>query len=246
MLVTHKIFLYWLLYAVLVVFSMSIATVFGLPQLIVSNDHSYLSVLLMLLYVAAEAMAAREVFWLSSIHRQVMETSAWLSSNRLIEIRTNGDLSVDLIARDGDRHIPDGPFSGLIRSMKDKASNSGRGMIEQDGLMDAFVEQMERRTNIASFLASRIVWIGILATIVGVIMAFWPFQQSGMTIDAMRGNLSLFFSGVAVAFIPTAVSFVFKIFLDFNTKIMDDGISEVIEVANRMGASFIIPHLEKR
>jgi hypothetical protein len=88
-------------------------------------------------------------------------------------------------------------------------------------------EKLSRSPALISFLASQIVWFGILATIVGVIIAFWPFLESGLSIENMRTHISEFFSGVAVAFITTALSFVLKIFLETGIYIIDFAISEI-------------------
>jgi hypothetical protein len=155
--------------------------------------------------------------------------------------------ALELVNEHGDGLIlkDTSPFTQLIIAMKsERANNSTNGNLDSMMLMEAFAENLARRSSICSFMATRIVWVGILATIVGVIIAFWPFQQAGMTIDMMRENIAQFFSGVAVAFIPTAVSFVFKIALDFNSAIVDNGVSEIIESAANSSATYIIPYLE--
>lgn len=245
MLITHKIFLYWLLYLSIVLFGTAISLMVGLPQLVLNHDHSYLSVVLIGMYVVAEILAGKQAIWVSKLHRTVNDSMDWFKSNKVISIKNMEDGSVTLYSDNESWSLKPGPFTDLIVSLRDKSRNGKGGYVEQRALIDAFVENLDRRTNIGDFIASRIVWVGILATIVGVIMAFWPFQQQGMSIDAMRSHLGDFFSGVAVAFIPTAVSFVFKIILDFNTKIIQDGISEIIETVTVTGASYIVPHLEK-
>lgn len=242
--ITHKIFLYWLLYLCLIGFAAAIMGLLGLPQLAFAHDKSYLSVSLVAMYFVAEALAGRQAIWVSRQHRNLHDTAVWLRANRIESIRMPQDGSVVLASKDSDWTVIAGPFADLIRGLVEKSTNGPKGKLDQKELIDSFVEHLERRTSIGDFIAARIVWVGILATIVGVIMAFWPFQQAGMTIDAMRANLGDFFSGVAVAFIPTAVSFVFKITLDFNGKIIQDGISEMIEVATRISSSHVVPRLE--
>lgn len=242
--ITHKIFLYWFLYLVIVVFAGTVSVMMGIPQLVMHHDHSYLSLSIVLMYVLAEILAGRQAIWVSRLHRTVSDSAQWLKDNKVISIENLDDGSAVLNGKDGSFRIGPGPFADLIISLRDKSRNGMGGYVEQRVLIDAFIENLDRRTNIGDFIAGRIVWVGILATIVGVIMAFWPFQQQGISIDMMKSHLGEFFSGVAVAFIPTAVSFVFKIVLDFNTKIIQDGISEIIESATIAGTSYIVPHLE--
>lgn len=242
--VTHKIFLYWLLYLALVGFAAVMLTLLGLPQMAFAHDKSYLSVSLVAMYFVAEALAGKQAIWMSRQHRNLQDTADWLKAHKLDSIAYTPNGDIVLGSKESSCTVINGPFADLIKGLADKSRNGTKGRIDQKELMDSFVEHLERRTSIGEFIAARIVWVGILATIAGVIMAFWPFQQAGMSIDAMRSNLGEFFSGVAVAFIPTAVSFVFKITLDFNTKIIQDGMSEMIEVATSISSSHIVPRLE--
>lgn len=222
---------------------MAIMLLLGLPQMAFTHDKSYLSVSLVGMYLIAEVMAGKQAIWISRQHRNLQDTADWLRKNKIESIQTNDGIVV-IISKSSDCTIAAGPFADLIKGLVDKNANGSNGKIDQKELIDSFVEHLERRTSIGEFIAGRIVWVGILATIIGVIMAFWPFQQAGMTIDTMRSNLGAFFSGVAVAFIPTAVSFVFKIMLDFNSKIIHDGVSEMIEIATGITSSHIVPRLE--
>lgn len=242
--VTHKIFLYWLLYLALMGFAAVVMILLGLPQLAFEHDKSYLSVALVAMYFLAEAMSGKQAIWISRQHRNLLETTAWMEGKQLQSLTMVTDGSVIMGAKGSGWTVIPGPFADLIRSLATQRANGPTRKMDQQELLDAFAEHLERRISIGDFIASRIVWVGILATIIGVIMAFWPFQQAGMSIDAMRSNLGEFFSGVAVAFIPTAVSFIFKITLDLNSKILQNGISEMIEMATSLCASHIVPRLE--
>lgn len=244
MLITHKIFLYWLLYVTVIGFCIAISIMTGLPQLVFKHDHSYLSMLLIIMYILAEILSGRQAIWVSNLHKTVTDTKNWLKNNVIVNIKETDEKSVILTSNNSDFQIKSGVFADLLISLKDYSNNCNNQKIDQNILIETFSENLNRKIYIGEFIAGRIVWVGILATIIGVIMAFWPFQQQGITIDMMRSHLGDFFSGVAVAFIPTAVSFVFKIVLDFNTKIIENGASEVIEIVTVTNSSYIIPYLE--
>lgn len=242
--ITHKIFLYWLLYLALIGFAAAVMTLLGLPQLAFEHDTSYLSVALVVMYFLAEIMNGKQAIWISRQHRNLTETMSWLDKNQFNGLSVNTDGSVSLSSKGSSWKVIAGPFSDLIRSLAIQSANGPKRKIDQQELLAAFADNLDRRASIGDFISSRIVWVGILATIVGVIMAFWPFQEAGMSIDSMRSNLGEFFSGVAVAFIPTAISFIFKITLDLNSKILQDGASEMIEMATAVSSSHIVPRLE--
>lgn len=91
------------------------------------------------------------------------------------------------------------------------------------------LESLTNKTTFSDWIASRVEMLGMLATVVGIVWALWPFLQ-GADIERIKSNLSPFFSGVAVAFIPTAVSFAAKILLDCTTKIIDRALDEIREL----------------
>lgn len=250
--IAHKVFLYWLLYIIVVVFAAGAMTLMGLPQIILIHDHSYLSLVLMVMYVFAEFFAGQQAIAISRLHRSVSDGLIWLRSHKLLDMRFDENGGVSMLGEDASGAMAShsyiaSPFTKHLRALSDKTNNTRDGDgIDQHFLIEGFAEGLYRRSSIGDFIASRIVWVGIFATILGVIVAFWPFLQAGLSIEAMKNNIGGFFAGVAVAFIPTAVSFVFKIALDFNSRIVGSGVSEVIEMATESCESHVIPFLERR
>lgn len=109
-------------------------------------------------------------------------------------------------------------------------------------LLTSLADRTYFKVLIGDFVGSRITWVGILATVVGVIMALWPFvSKIGVDTETLRNNLGPFFQGVAVAFIPTAVSFVFKIALDFNSRILTSGANELLETVTEISEVYVLP-----
>src|SRR5262249_34573578 len=122
-------------------------------------------------------------------------------------------------------------------------ANAGQRRIRQNTIIDVTADWLYSRAMIADFIGTRIVWVGILATILGVIMAFWP-MINGVSVDLMKANIGQFFGGIAVAFIPTAVSFVCKIVLDFNTRIIASGVRDLIDKIACVSETDVLPFLD--
>lgn len=247
--VAHKIILYWLLYLSVIVFSAGVLLLLGLPQIAVRNDHAYLSLGLLVAYFTAEMLSGIKTVALSRLHLRATKALEWLKANKLIGLYVESDGTVVMSSNRG---VPAcalpsaSPITQHVRAIIDKARNGRDGApVNQRILLDAFADSLYIRTSIGDFIASRIVWVGIFATVIGVILTFWPFMQSGMSIDNMKNNAALIFAGIAVAFIPTAASFVFKIALDFNTRLIVSGTNEVIDALTMATESYIIPFLER-
>lgn len=239
---THRVFLFWLFYLVLVVFGLAVLFYLGLPQLALHYDHSYLTLALFAMYGLAEVLSGRQA-WIVSCQNQIADTVVgWLSQRRLTGIVVNRDNSVVLSSNDSRLDVPASAIAEHLTLLSVKA-NAGQRQIRQNTIIDVTADRLYSRTMIADFLGSRIVWIGILATILGVIMAFWPMID-GVSLDAMRSNLSQFFGGIAVAFIPTAVSFVCKIMLDFNTRIIASGVRDLIDKIACVSETDVLPFLD--
>ena len=251
---THKVFLFWLLYFVIVIFGWGVLIYLGLPQIAIHYDHSYLTYLLFGLYFTAEVLSARQAWKISKENQIADNVMEWFSKHKLHETAIHIDGSMSLISKeivkekpDFDVHkIPKSTMAEHFSLLVNKA-NANQKRIRQDTIIDVIADRIYEKTMIAEFISARIVWIGILATILGVIMAFWPMID-GVSIDTMKTNLGAFFGGIAVAFIPTAVSFVFKIVLDFNSKIVAGGVRDLIDkiaCASETDLLPVIDHEEK-
>jgi hypothetical protein len=98
-----------------------------------------------------------------------------------------------------------------------------------------------QRVLTADFFGMVIEKIGILGTIVGVIWVFWPFMTAGVSVESMKEHVSEIFGGIAVAFIPTAVSFCLSILLDVQIRILHIGLLDLWDATqegNRLARSF--------
>lgn len=241
---THHVFLAWLLYSVTVALTGLGLLYLDIPQRAVLADQSYLTLLLLVLYGAAEALSARQAWRISQAMRLISDLQAWLQRHPLTGLQcATTDQSVVLLSDTALYHLPASAIAGHVRALR--AIASGGRAVDQRLLVEVLAERLYAPVTVIECIAGRIVWIGILATILGVILAFWPLLGSGMAIDTIRAKLGLFFAGIAVAFIPTAASFVFKIALDSGGKILTAGIAEVINRVVQTSATAIIPLLDR-
>lgn len=254
MVLTHKIFLLWLLYFVLTIFGWGCLLYLGLPQIALFYDHSYLTYLLFGLYISAEILSGRQAWNVSKENQIADDVIKWFSENTLHDTTINDDGSINLIAKQtmmNNRqcthefvvHSVPSSFIAEHFSLLCTKANANQKRIRQDTIIDIIADRLYHKTMIAEFISARIVWIGILATILGVIMAFWPMID-GVSIDAMKTNLGVFFGGIAVAFIPTAVSFVFKIILDFNSKIISGGVRDLVDKIACASETSLLPIID--
>ena len=241
MLVPHRIFLFWLLYVVIVAFSSSALAYLGLPQIALYYDHSLLTLLLFLMYGIAEVIAGRQAWLISRENRIADHVTEWLKANPLRLIRVRHD-DVLMVSYQTQINIQPSVIGDHFTTLGRMAAG-GQQHLRQEPILDNAADHIYERSLIGDFISTRIVWIGILATILGVIMAFWPMIDGG-SIDTMKNNIGQFFGGIAVAFIPTAVSFVCKVALDFNSRIIAAGVRDLFTKITIASETSVVPFLD--
>lgn len=237
---THKIFLSWLIYFVTVILVASGLYYLNIIQLAVLSDHSYLTELLIGMYLVCETLSLRQSWKISKEHVLATNVSNWLKKNDITGIQIGDNDNVTLLSNGNSYIVKSSEVSRHIISLRDMAA--GRNRVNATILLDVLESNLFKQVSVVEFIAGRVVWIGILATIFGVILAFWPFRHEGL--EGIKLHLTEFFSAIAVAFIPTAASFVFKIALDFGTRIISSGVDEIVTMLARTGETKLLPILE--
>jgi hypothetical protein len=62
--------------------------------------------------------------------------------------------------------------------------------------------------------------IAVASTLVGLVLAFWPFLGI-VDLEMIRGRIGDLISGVAVAFVPSAVAFVAVVCIEINKTLLE-------------------------
>lgn len=216
---TNKLFLSWLVYICVVLALLFVSYVSGLMPFVISLDKSYLTIILCILYGISEIFSFFEF-------RKVN-----LIQNQVATLKSVNDVLQPSI------------FKNFIDSIKERKKNGGDKNVFL--LSESFTDKLYISLSTIYFFSSKIVWFGIFATIVGIILSFLPFLSEGLTADTIKNNMTTFFSGVAVAFIPTAISFVFKIALDISTEILSRAIDNIIADTKVIVETTIVPEVFK-
>jgi len=90
------------------------------------------------------------------------------------------------------------------------------------------------RHSFVSFMSEIVVAAGIFGTVIGVIMALMPFfGMSSFDIATVQPHLLKMFSGIAVAFFPTAISIAVKMFLDFHSRLHQNAVIHLLSLQRK-------------
>lgn len=98
-----------------------------------------------------------------------------------------------------------------------------------------FISQIDPDTlwnkhSFVSFMSEIVVAAGIFGTVIGVILALMPFfGLTSFDINTIQPHLLKMFSGIAIAFFPTAISILVKIFLDFHSRLHQNAVIDFLK-----------------
>lgn len=246
--VVNKVFLSWLLYCVLVIFVLGALWRLGIPQIAYRYDKSYLGLGLTVMWILAEIFSFWHAILVSREQKTAGKLSSFVELGKLVGLETvSNTVSISSELPNGTLNLisfSNSSVASHLTALIKKSRNSQGGKIDQNLMLDIATERLRARTSASEFLSARIVWLGVFATILGVILAFWPLLTSGFNIEEIKGNLGGFFGGIAVAFIPTAISFLYKVALDFESRIISSGVEETMDELAMVCETHIIPYLE--
>lgn len=90
-------------------------------------------------------------------------------------------------------------------------------------------DQMLQKHSFVAFMGEIIVTVGIFGTVIGVIIALIPFfGMKSFDPTSLQPQLLKMFAGIAVAFFPTAISILIKVFLDFHARLHQNAVLEFL------------------
>lgn len=91
------------------------------------------------------------------------------------------------------------------------------------------------RHSFVLFMSELVVAAGIFGTVVGVIIALMPFfGLTSFDLNTIQPHLLEMFTGIAVAFFPTALSIVIKISLDIHSRLHQSAVIALLVTAEKL------------
>ena len=237
----HKLFLRWLVYFVLVVFAVVAGWYFDIIPFILKHDQSYLTYAIAVFYVLTELYLGIQSFRISKELLLVNQGVDILSTQNLSSIEDDGDT---IVIKHGDveerleRSILVNHINNLLRR---RAMNR----VDQQALLNLAADQAFARSERGLFMADIITLLGLLGTMVGLIIAFFPFFEGDFDITRGQEILTHLFNGISVAFFTTATAIACSILIRVNAKHLESGLQELIDSITVISETSIIPVIER-
>jgi MotA/TolQ/ExbB proton channel family len=228
----------WMIFTGLCAFAGVLLWRYGLIQLMLDSDRTYISAIISLLFIA------------SSLH------CLW----RTIAIAREGDAGRDaaLILAKPDAissivaissrqdALPAGLVADHIRNLVIKAQTQGTGRIDQTLLLRSLADRLRGSNAFGAFASDTLMKLGLLGTIVGFIIMLAPIAGIDATDRAiMKSSMGLMSDGMAIAMYTTLAGLVGSILLKIQYYMLDAATARVFSQAVTLTETRVVPALER-
>jgi biopolymer transport protein ExbB/TolQ len=230
-----KFFLLWLFYINSVLGLIIIASFFGIFQIGFVYDKSYLSYVIFAWWAIAEAVFAtnlwnqsREFSMLSQFREQLQQTKDL--DLVMLEPKFKGSL-----------------VQSHVNYIRQRYFNS-KQPVDQNQLIAALERRLMNLNSFGWLASNLMVFLGLLGTVIGIVLTFYPFIDNNTAIDIARiqSHLSSIFSGVGAAFFPSIYSAIFCIFILISDRISNNSTYRLLNELATFSETEILIYVEKR
>src|SRR5258708_24255315 len=153
----------WLIFTGATVFAAILLWRYGLLRLMIGSDRTYLSSVIVLIYVGAS---------LHCLWRTIVISREGDAGQRVAaRIETGGP---DSAVVEPSAPLPDGLIADHIRDLSMKARTQGRGRLDQTLLLRSLADRLRGSNGFGAFASDTVIKLGLLGTIIGFIIMLAP------------------------------------------------------------------------
>jgi len=216
----------WLIFTGLTFFAFILLWYFGLIQRMISEDRTYISSLIVVLYIASSLHCLWRILSISRESAAAEQTGT-------------------AVIRDGVGASGMGLVATHIRDLVTKARKQDGKRIDQTLLLRVLADRLRGSNAFGSFASDTLMKLGLLGTIIGFIMMLAPI--AGLDPEnkvAMRSSMSLMSEGMAVAMYTTLAGLAASILLKIQYGFLDTATSRIFAYAVDLTEVHVVSALE--
>lgn len=234
-------FLKWLVLTGVIIFALILSWNFGLIQLLVRSDRSYISLVIFGLYAATSVhclwltlVISREINCAHRVREQIM---AGADSYRVLGGRVTLGSGTDLVPCRVTDHI---------RNLILKSAHQGKAHLDQTLLLRSLVEQLKGPQQLGWFIADVLLKLGLLGTVIGFILMLSPIGGiKTFDVETMKSALTSMSSGMAVALFTTLAGLIAGTLLKVQYYFLDDGTAYLFGLATELTEVHVVSVLDR-
>jgi hypothetical protein len=229
----------WLIFTGVVGFCFWLSWMFGLFQLMIESDKSYISLAVVVIYVLTSIHCLFQVVVMSREIGRAHRTRAQIMRGAN-GFRVEGD---QVYTDTGEVLLP-GRLTAHIRNLVLKAKLQADRQIDQTLLLRGLADSLKAPINLGTYAADSVLKLGLLGTIVGFILMLVPIAGLD-TFDAasMKNSMRLMGDGMAVAMYTTLAGLVGSILIKAQYYILDDSAAYFFGLTTNLTEVFVVSTL---
>lgn len=237
----HVPLLRWLMFTGVCAFGFVLAWYYGLFRLMLASDKTYISLIILILYVAAS---------LHCLYRTMTISRELDSAQRVSALVSRGAEGFNVVGEnvqttDGVR-LPPGVVTHHIRNLVLKASAQGHHRIDQTLLLRGLADALRGPNQLGSFASDALMKLGLLGTIIGFILMLAPIAGLDAADHAsVKNSMGLMSDGMAVAMYTTLTGLISSILLQTQYYMLDEATQKLFALATDLTEVFVVSVLER-
>jgi hypothetical protein len=237
----HLPLLRWLMFTGVCAFGAVLASYYGLFHLMLSSDKTYISTIIIVLYIAASLHCCMRTVVISREFDAANRVAALVSR----EVSGFTVAGQNVTTTDGTR-LPQGQVTGHIRNLILKARLQGHHRLDQTLLLRGLADALRGPNQLGAFASDALLKLGLLGTIVGFILMLAPIAGLDAADRAsVKSSMGLMSDGMAVAMYTTLSGLVGSILLQTQYYLLDDATAKLFALATDLTEVFVVSVLER-
>jgi MotA/TolQ/ExbB proton channel family len=231
----------WLMFTGVCAFGFVLVWYFGLFHLMLASDKTYISAIIVVLYLATcvhcfirTTAISRE---LDAAHRVAALVSHGVKNFNVV--------GQNVVTSEGAR-LPPGQVTNHIRNLILKSRLQGHNRIDQTLLLRGFADALRGPNQLGSFASDALMKLGLLGTIVGFILMLAPIAGLDSADKvSVRNSMGLMSDGMAVAMYTTLTGLIGSVLLQMQYYLLDEATARVFALATDLTEVFVVSVLER-
>lgn len=238
----HAPLLRWLIFTGVCVFAFVLAWHYGLVSMMVHADKTYISVIIVALYVGASLHCLLRT-WTISRELDKAQRVLRMVSTGMPKLAVQG---ADVITADGSK-LPRGEVTDHIRNLILKADLQGdEHRLDQTLLLRGLADELRGPNQLGSYAGDALMKLGLLGTIIGFIMMLAPIAGLDAADRAsVRTSMGLMSDGMAVAMYTTLTGLIGSILVQTQYYMLDKATQRLFALATNLTEVFVVSVLER-
>jgi hypothetical protein len=231
----------WLLFTGVCVFGFVLVWHYGLFRLMLASDKTYISLVIVILYVA------------TSVHclMRTLAISRELDSAQRVAAMVRGGVNgfsvagENVVTSDG-RRLPPGLVTTHIRNLILKARHQEHHRIDQTLLLRGLADALRGPNQLGSFASDSLMKLGLLGTIIGFIIMLAPIAGLDAADHAsVKSSMGLMSDGMAIAMYTTLTGLIGSVLLQAQYFLLDESTARVFALATDVTEVFVVSVLQR-